>query len=255
MDITVLGCSGGIGGGLATTSLKVGAKVLIDAGTGVDSLTLPELAAVDVVYLTHSHLDHIACLPLMIDSVGSLRHQPLCVRALPETLQALSDHIFNNVIWPDFRKIPTAAEPWLIFEPIAVGDTFPLADGGTLQVLPVTHCIPAVGYAVSAASGTTLAFSGDTGPSPVFWQALSALPRLDHLIVECAFSDSEAAIAVAARHYTPETLVRDLPLLPDSVDVHISHLKPNGGEAVMMELSQQSARSVFRLNTGSCFRL
>ena len=34
------------------------------------------------MFLTHSHLDHTAALPLLVDSVGSLRRSPITVHAL-----------------------------------------------------------------------------------------------------------------------------------------------------------------------------
>jgi len=68
IKLKILGCSGGIGGEhLRTTSLLVDDDVLIDAGTGVGDLSIAEMARIDHVFLTHTHLDHIACLPLMID--------------------------------------------------------------------------------------------------------------------------------------------------------------------------------------------
>ena len=73
----VLGCSGGIGARARTTSFLLDDDILIDAGTGVEDLPVNELAAIDHVFLTHSHLDHIAALPLLVDSVGALRKQPI----------------------------------------------------------------------------------------------------------------------------------------------------------------------------------
>ena len=43
MQLKVLGCSGGIGGSLRTTSCLLDHDILIDAGTGVGDLTLAEL--------------------------------------------------------------------------------------------------------------------------------------------------------------------------------------------------------------------
>ena len=43
MKVKVLGCSGGIGAGLRTTSLLIDGEVLIDAGTGVGDLPLQVL--------------------------------------------------------------------------------------------------------------------------------------------------------------------------------------------------------------------
>src|SRR5450830_251463 len=126
MKIRVLGCSGAIARGCHTTSFLVGDSVLIDAGTGVGQLTLEEMARVDDVLLTHSHLDHIAALPLMIDAVASSRARPLRVHALRATIEALRSHVFNNVIWPDFASIPSRESPFVSFHDIAIGQTLQL---------------------------------------------------------------------------------------------------------------------------------
>jgi 3',5'-cyclic-nucleotide phosphodiesterase len=70
--LTVLGCSGGVGAGLRTTSFLLNQRTLIDAGTGVGDLTLEQMIAIDRVFLTHSHLDHIAMLPLLVDIIRLL---------------------------------------------------------------------------------------------------------------------------------------------------------------------------------------
>jgi 3',5'-cyclic-nucleotide phosphodiesterase len=120
MKLRVLGCSGGIGARARTTSFLVDADILLDAGTGVEDLSVDELAAIDHVFVTHSHLDHICALPLLVDSVGGLRERPITVHALPETIEALRTHIFNWVIWPDFTEIPHFDRPWMRFEPLRV---------------------------------------------------------------------------------------------------------------------------------------
>ena len=73
MRVRILGCSGGIGGCLRTTSMLVDEDILIDAGTGVGELSIAELAAIDHVFVTHSHMDHIASIPFIADTVGGMR--------------------------------------------------------------------------------------------------------------------------------------------------------------------------------------
>src|SRR5690606_2503337 len=46
MKLKVLGCSGGIGGNLRTTSFLLDQDVLIDAGTGANELSLTELSMI-----------------------------------------------------------------------------------------------------------------------------------------------------------------------------------------------------------------
>src|SRR5437764_1081328 len=131
MMIRVLGCSGAIAAGCRTTSFLLDDSVLIDAGTGVGDLALDELARVDHILISHSHLDHVLSIGLLADSVLRLRaaqrRGPIIVHALPETLAALRDHIFNGVIWPDFTRPPSVEAPVLQFKPIAAGDTPTLA--------------------------------------------------------------------------------------------------------------------------------
>ena len=95
MKLRILGCSGGIGGNMRTTSMLLDHDVLIDAGTGVGDLSLAEMVAVDHVFVTHSHLDHIASIPFMLDSVGLMRDKPLIVHATAETIAILKQHLFN----------------------------------------------------------------------------------------------------------------------------------------------------------------
>ena len=90
MKVRVLGCSGAIARDCRTTSFLIDGQVLIDAGTGVGDLTLQEMAEVNAVFLTHSHLDHVAALPLMVDAVASQRNQPLDIYALKGTIGAVS---------------------------------------------------------------------------------------------------------------------------------------------------------------------
>ena len=47
MKLRSLGCAGGIGGELRTTSFLIDDDILIDAGTGLGGLSLAELVAID----------------------------------------------------------------------------------------------------------------------------------------------------------------------------------------------------------------
>ena len=74
MRVRVLGCSGAIARDCKTTSFLIDQDTLIDAGTGVGDLTREEMLRVQDVFLTHSHLDHVACLPLMVDTIAAARN-------------------------------------------------------------------------------------------------------------------------------------------------------------------------------------
>jgi ribonuclease BN (tRNA processing enzyme) len=147
MKVRVLGCSGAIAKGCRTTAFLIDANLLIDAGTGVGDLTLDEMQGVDHVLLTHSHLDHVAALPLMVDAIAAQRQVPLQVYALRETLAALKTHVFNDVMWPDFTRIPTRHAPFIQFCEVAVGQVLQVGDKW-VEVMSAAHSVPAAGYAV-----------------------------------------------------------------------------------------------------------
>ena len=241
MTIRVLGCSGAIAAGCRTTSFLLDASVLIDAGTGVGDLLLEELARIDHILISHSHLDHVLAIGLLADSVLRLRSAqqrgPVIVHALPETLDALRQHIFNGVIWPDFTRLPSAEAPELALMSFSVGDTLEL-DGNRIEVLSAAHTVPAVGFAVDGGPNVGWwVYTGDTGPNPALWQRLADM-RVSHLVIETAFSDEERQLARISRHLCPAALRQELAQLKGSVQVHITHIKPGELEAVMAEIGQ-----------------
>jgi ribonuclease BN (tRNA processing enzyme) len=241
MKVRVLGCSGAIAHGCRTTSFLLDDDVLIDAGTGVGDLSLQEMARVQHVLLTHSHLDHIAALPLMLDAVAKLKlaaqAPPLQVHALPATIQALKTHIFNNLIWPDFSAIPNAENPLMRFVPIEVGQELSVG-GKKIEVLPAVHTVPAVGYAASADSGYWV-FSGDTERNPAFWQRVNQL-AVAMLIIETAFSDQEKDLAQRSQHLSPSVLATELDHIAagQSYPIYITHTKPAETGLIMEQIKR-----------------
>ncbi len=240
MKLTILGCSGGIGSGQRTTSLLLDHDILIDAGTGVQDLSVDQLAQIDHVFLTHSHLDHISSLPLIVDSVGSLRDRPVQVHALPETISALKEHIFNWTIWPDFTENPHYDSPAMVFVPVSVDETVQLNNRG-IRALQAIHTVPALGYHLSGPDGS-LVFSGDTGPNPDFWRYVNGVTVLEHLIVETAFSNREQDLAVSAKHLFPIQLSEELEQLHRQPKLWITHLKPSDRETIEREVATWARR-------------
>ncbi len=241
MKFTVLGCSGGIGGAKKrTTAFLVDDDILVDCGTGVGDLELDALRRIDHIFITHSHLDHIASIPLLIDSVGEGRAFPLTVYAPAETVHILRSHIFNWLIWPDFSAIPDRARPFLRFQPFNVGESIRFGNR-VITALPAYHTVPAAAYCLDGGDGQ-LVYSGDTTYCPELIAEINRLPRLRHLIVETAFGDDQHGLALASRHLCPRLLAAMLDEISVSPQVHISHLKPGGGDRIMEQISAYPGR-------------
>lgn len=254
MRLRILGCSGGVSTGLRTTSMLIDHDILIDAGSGVGDLSLDEMAGIKHIFLTHSHLDHIGFIPLLLDSIFDRIHDPVVVHGLPDTLQALREHIFNWIVWPDFSVLPDADHPVVRYQEMEPGHPFASA-GRTLTMVRVNHAVPAVGYVLEC-SGGVIAFSGDTTSNDYFWETINGLPRLDVLIVEAAFSNKDIELSRLARHYCPSLLGRDMTKLRHNPRVYITHNKPGDETAIIAECqAAMPERNVMALRGGQVFEL
>jgi ribonuclease BN (tRNA processing enzyme) len=259
LKVRVLGCSGSIAEGCRTSSFLVDDTVLFDAGTGVGDLPHEDIARIDHVFLTHSHLDHVLAVGLLADTGLRLRmaarRPPVQVYALRETLKALREHIFNGVIWPDFTVIPSAAQPALAFVEVKLGQCLEVA-GRHIEVLPAVHTVPAVGYAVSAGAGQPAwVYTGDTGPNPALWQRLAQM-KVHTLVIETAFGDDEQALAHISQHLCPAMLEAELTSLRPGAQVLITHIKPGELDAVMREIgAHASPHRIRALVAGECLTI
>ncbi len=232
MRIEVLGCSGGIGPGLRTTSLMLDGQTLIDAGTGVGDLEPAAARNIRRVLLTHAHLDHVCGLAFLADNLFSVIDRPIEVLARGETIEALRRHLFNWTLWPDFTRIPSERTPTLQLRSIEPGTAIdPIGEVG-VSSFEVCHTVPSLGYVLQGPAAT-FAFTGDTGTCPRLWRALNALPKLDLLMIDVAFPDQEAELGELAKHYTPASLARDLGELRHRPQLLLTHHKP-GNEAELL---------------------
>ena len=243
MQIKVLGCSGGVGPGLRTTTLLVDGEILVDAGTGVGDLTLGQMRRIGRVFLTHSHLDHVCGLAFMADNLFDEIQRPIQVMAPGETLRILRRHLFNWKLWPDFSRLPDKDAPVLSFRSIRKGRRLKLGDDRFIQAFEVNHTVPAVGYVLSTRD-KVFAFTGDTGSCPGLWQFLNELERLDYLMIDVAFPDEERELGRISGHYTPDVLGAELEQLRHRPELLLTHHKP--GSAQVMEAQCNISLKAFR---------
>ncbi len=253
MKVRVLGCSGAIARGCRTTSFLIDGDVLVDAGTGLGDLTLDQMRGIGHVLLTHSHLDHVAALPLMLDAVGSALKSPIEVHALASTIAALKAHLFNDVIWPDFTRIPSPQAPFVRFCEVNVGDVLHFG-GKEIEVLPAVHTVPAVGYAVKSGARSWV-FTGDTERNPAFWRRLNEID-VGALVIETAFSDREQDLAARSLHLSPHSLSQELDCIAKNrrFPIYITHTKPAETDLIMSEIQRFDQTQPFGADGGHDIR-
>lgn len=246
MRIRILGCSGGIGAGSRTSAMLVDDDVLIDAGTGIGDLELNDLDSIRHVFLTHAHLDHIAGLPMLVDRVFDEDFTtPLTVYAREETLRAIREHLFNDTIWPDFSRLPSAERPMLRYHVCSPGDTITIRHRDFYAV-DVLHTVPTLGYTVQN-SGGAFAVSGDTKTNETLWPVLNACDDLRVLVIEVSFPDEMEQLANEAGHYCPKTLTRDLQRLDHDPEIWLTGMKPGKENEILEQVVRAAPQRRIRM--------
>jgi len=229
--------------------------ILIDCGSGVGDLTLDEMAKIRHVFLTHSHLDHVAFLPLLVDSIFERIDQPIVIHALPATIHALREHIFNWAIWPDFAQLPVVNKPVMTYQEHKAGDVC-LVDGRKITSISMNHIVPTVGYRVESTDGACFAFTGDTTTNDTFWDELNGHGRLDLLLLEVAFSNAYEELSNTARHYCSNTMAADLIKLKHDPYIYLTHHKPEENNIIIDEIKQLLPdREIKQLRNNQTFSL
>jgi len=231
MQLRILGCSGGIGRNLRTTSFLVNNRLLLDGGTGVGELTRDEMLSLRHVLLTHAHLDHISGLALMIASIFEEMVEPVTIYAPEEVLVVLKEHLFNWELWPDFSQLPHQDNAILKFQALDDDSATTLASSFTVTPIELSHTVKSVAYIIEH-NDVKLCFCGDTGPTDKVWQTINDLQGIDHLIVEASYPNDKEDLAEQSGHFTPQLLANDLEKLNQKPTVHIQHMKPGYEQSV-----------------------
>lgn len=252
MKLRVLGSAGAEFPNFRPPAFLVDDHLLLDAGTTGSVLSEEEQWQIQNILITHSHLDHIRGIPVLADNIiiKNILHS-VKVFSTAEVISALQTHLFNNVIWPDFTKLPDDENPVLVFETIHTSQNY-LVGGYSVKAISVNHTVPAVGYVLTK-KGKTLAYTGDTGPTFEFWDHVSGV---DALIIEVSFPDSMESLALLTKHLTCSLLIKELEkikILPKRILV--THPKPQYYEIIKDEIKSLGMKQIELLHDGALFEL
>jgi len=196
--------------------------IALDAGSLTSSLHLREQEKVKAILLTHCHYDHLRDVAAIALNFSYFQ-KTLNVYSTSSTLEMLSAHIVNGVIYPRFTEMPDPPAIRLCpLEPHEHQDI----EGYRIQALPVKHTVPTVGYEIVSEKGKSLFYSGDTGPGlSACWQNIS--PQL--LIINLTMPNMLEQYAAPSGHLTPHLLEEELSefkrvkgYLPPVVLIHLS---------------------------------
>jgi ribonuclease BN (tRNA processing enzyme) len=232
MRVQVLSCGGATPGHPLTAFLLDGV-LAVDAGPLGTFDTVAEQGAVRDILLTHSHIDHVAGLPVFLDTVYQLGPPP-AVHATRDTLDSLRKDVFNDRLMPDFLALSESMTPFLTtrevepHRPFAVGRY-------TVTAIPVDHTVPTVAYLIDDRT-SAVAVVTDTAPVPGVIEPLAGWPRLKAVFLECSYPRRLTDLAGLTKHLTTDQFAEAALAFPQGVRVLATHVKPRYHAEVQAEL-------------------
>ncbi|MGA2402393.1 MAG: 3',5'-cyclic-nucleotide phosphodiesterase [Syntrophobacteraceae bacterium] len=255
MEVRILGSAGSEAPGLNPPAFLIDNFLLLDAGTVALNIDKIAECSITHIFLTHAHLDHLKGIPFLLDNLTAVN--PTCqilVLSGKEVISDIRKHIFNNRIWPDFTIIPSVKSPVLRYQVISTRKPVVIGDYRILATR-VNHTVPAYGYLVEHASGASLLYTGDSGPTEAIWKKMRG-HNVKALIVEVSFPNELSSRALATGHLSPSLLeaeFRKMPSLPGKI--YISHLKPPFRSQIEAELASIPGVCLEMLEEGKTFRI
>jgi 3',5'-cyclic-nucleotide phosphodiesterase len=227
VDLRVIGCHGGETPKHRTSAFIVDDRLAIDAGSLTSGMELKAQCALEAVLVSHPHLDHVRDLATIADNRSQNGAAPLVVAGTKSTIAVLKKHFFNDLLWPDFTKIPSRRRPAIRYLELA-REKPTAVSGYEVKAIAVNHTVDCCGFTIRSGR-QALAYSGDTGPTDRLWEVLSETEGLKALLMEVSFPNDEARLARVSGHHTPASLERDLKKLPSAKELPtlLYHIKPS----------------------------
>ena len=252
MKLRVLGCFGGSVKGRYLSSYLLNDSIALDAGSLTHTLTLEEQIRVRHVIVTHSHLDHNCALAFFADNIYGCIEAPAVVYGTTHVLAALRRHMFNDILWPDFSRLPNDHRPTLRFQEIREEQPFTI-DGLTFTPLAVNHITPTVGFLIEDKKSAII-YTSDTGPTDRVWEVANQRKQVKAIITEASFPNEEEERAEVSGHMTPELLKRDLLKFKRRVRILVTHVKPSHRSRIARQLRSLGGGRIELVQQGKSYR-
>ena len=242
MKLKVLSC-------YETVSFLVNESLLLDAGGVTTMLNIEEQDRIKDILLTHSHLDHIGDIPILIDNTMEGRSAAISIIGTEEALIQVKSHFFNDTIWPDLTKITSEEFSFLNFKPISAGEKF-LVDNLTVKAVKVNHIVETMAYIIDDGN-TSIIYIGDTGPTEGIWEEANNLSNLKAIFIETTLPNRLSGFACTSGHLVPMSLEEELKKLSHrNISVFLFHLKPRYLDVLKSEIENLRNPNIAILKPG-----
>jgi ribonuclease BN (tRNA processing enzyme) len=217
-----------------STSYLLNDTLAIDAGCLGFYRSPFDQARIRHVLLSHSHIDHIASLPIFIENAYEGKPDCVTIHGSDAVLDCLHKDIFNDRVWPDFIGLSKPQAPFLKLATLEADKAVELEG---LRITPVTvdHVVPTFGFIVED-QGAAVVIPTDTGPTDAIWQRANATPNLKAVFLEATFPNNMTWLADVSKHLTPAKFALEVQKIQPPVALIAVHIKPRFRAQVVNEL-------------------
>ncbi len=238
-DVRLLGTSGSKTKECGTSCLQVSENIIIDAGNIIQTLG-DDAINIEHIFLTHSHLDHIIDIAFLVENNYHKLTKPIKIYALESTLKAISDHLFNNTIWPDFTeiKLKNSNKSAIQLHPVELGKTYDFNDVN-IKAIEVCHSVPTCAFVVEK-KFFSLLYAPDTYLCDTIFDEINQNPKIDSLLIDFSFPSSLDALAKVSKHLTPKLLASQLHKLKRKIHIYPIHLKDAYEYEIIQEIQNST---------------
>ncbi len=216
------------------TSYLINDTFAIDAGSLGISLDLESQRKIKHVLLSHSHIDHLATLPIFLENTEEFAGTRVTIHGSEAVLDGLRRHIFNDCLWPDLIHATLNSRPFFHLAALEAGRPLEIA-GVRITPIPVNHVVPTMGFLLEEGDAAAI-LSIDTGPTLELWRRANALPKVDAVFLEATFPNSMKELAVIAKHLTPSSFAEEVRKLSCPAKIIAVHIKPSFHDQIVEEL-------------------
>ena len=216
------------------TSYIVNGSVAIDAGTLGLFQSPEEQLRIRHVFITHTHIDHLASLPIFVDNVYQAKPECVVVHGSETVLECLRNDIFSKRLWADYLNLGPPNAPFLRLNLLRTGEPIEV-ERLRLTPIEVNHTVPTLGFLVED-NMSAIVISSDTGPTQEIWERACQLANLKAVFLEASFPNSLAALADTTKHLTPKTFALEMIKIARPTRVIAVHIKVRHHAQVVAEL-------------------
>jgi ribonuclease BN (tRNA processing enzyme) len=218
------------------SSYVINDSVAIDAGCLGFVGSPQQQSKVRHLFISHTHLDHIASLPIFLDNVFDMGQPTVTIYGSDAVLDTLKADLFNDRVWADFVGLSAQGVSLMKLEHLRDGRPVHV-DGVTITPVSVNHVVPTHGFLIDDGTATVV-IASDTGPTEEIWRRANECGNLRAVFLEASFPSEMASLAERAKHLTPAGFAVEVKKLTRPARVIAVHIKARFHAAIVKELKE-----------------